>query len=135
MSAFGPERDIAKCPLSGVKRTCGLALHMSDFDPKRIIKLLNERRSAEKKLTRKLISACPPRIDHLVAILSFATFGRAKSSRDIMAGKEPVIFDQIPDDQRLIEECSTYAQSLAEFDAGVSADPNGNKVENVGRHA
>jgi hypothetical protein len=54
--------------------------------------------------------------------------------RDIMAGKA-VIFDRIPDDQRLIEECSTYAQSLAEFDAGVSADPNGNKVENVGRHA
>jgi len=50
-----------------------------------------------------------------------------------MAGKEPVIFD--PDDQRLIEECSIYAQQLAEFDAGVSADPNGNTVENVGRHA
>jgi hypothetical protein len=49
-----------------------------------------------------------------------------------MAGKEPVIFDRIPDDQRLIEECSIYAQSLAEFDEGVSADP---KVENVGRHA
>ena len=50
-----------------------------------------------------------------------------------MAGKVPVIFD--PDDQRLIEECSIYAQSLAAFDAGVSADPNENKVENVGRHA
>src|SRR5262245_40223580 len=50
-----------------------------------------------------------------------------------MAGKEPVIFD--PDDQRLIEECSIYVQQLAEFDAGFSADPNWNKVENIGRHA
>jgi hypothetical protein len=54
---------------------------------------------------------------------------------DIMSGNEPVIFDRIPDDQRLIEECSIYAQSLAAFDAGISADPNENKVENVGRHA
>jgi hypothetical protein len=52
-----------------------------------------------------------------------------------MAGKEPVSFDPILDDQRLIMECSNYAQSLAAFDAEFSADPDANKVENVARHA
>jgi hypothetical protein len=38
MSAFGPKRTIEKArlmSLSGVKRTCPFALHMSAYDPKR----------------------------------------------------------------------------------------------------
>ena len=32
-------RRAGKCPLSGVKRTCLFALHMSAFDPKRTLGL------------------------------------------------------------------------------------------------
>jgi hypothetical protein len=52
-----------------------------------------------------------------------------------MVGKEPVSFDPILDEQRLIKECANYAQSLAAFDAEFSADPDENKVENIARHA
>jgi hypothetical protein len=44
-------------------------------------------------------------------------------------------FGPILDDQQLIKECANYAQSLAAFDAEFSGDPEGNKVENVARHA
>ena len=40
MSANGTKRTYAcalQCPLSGVKRTCLFALHMSAFDPKRTL--------------------------------------------------------------------------------------------------
>jgi hypothetical protein len=37
MSAYGTKRNFLhrECPLSGVKRTCAFALHMSAYDPKR----------------------------------------------------------------------------------------------------
>ena len=50
-----------------------------------------------------------------------------------MVGKGPGLFRSILDDQRLIKECSNYAQSLAAFDAEFSAHPDANKVENVVR--
>ena len=37
MAQSGHSKIIAGCPLSGVKRTCRFALHMSAFDPKRTL--------------------------------------------------------------------------------------------------
>ena len=43
-SGQAPSSD--QCPLSGVKRTCLFALHMSAYDPKRTLALINDLRLA-----------------------------------------------------------------------------------------